>query len=148
MSQDYWPLIEPDFDRVSIYDGPDRFLADIKDMPDWRIHLLAVHWCDSEVCNGGFHQFFFNSTGVLAPEALRGYEAIGRTDLADLLRQAMTRLRPEYPRDRTARQRALKGGLFRKRPDFNDLDDRYYKLIGEPDLYDTLNAYAAQNAPG
>lgn len=146
MSTAYWPLIESDFDRVSIHDGPDRFLADIKNTPDWRVHLLSVHWCDSEVCNGGFDQFFYNGTGVLAPEALRGYEAIGRADLADLLRQAMTRLRHDYPRGRAARQRALKGGLFRKRPDFKDLDDRYYKLISEPDLYDTLDAYAAKHA--
>ncbi|WP_369973953.1 DUF4375 domain-containing protein [Polaromonas sp. SP1] len=31
-------------------------------------HLFAVHWCQSEICNGGFMQFFANSTGVLAPE--------------------------------------------------------------------------------
>lgn len=144
---DWWSLIKADCDRVSIYDGPDRFLADTKDMPDWRVHLLAVHWCDAEVCNGGFHQFFLNDTGVLAPEALSGYEAIGRPDLADLLRQAMFRLRGDYPRDRTVRHRALEGGLFRKVPGFNDLDDRYYELIGASDLSDALNAYATRNAP-
>lgn len=146
MPTDYWPLIEPDYNRVSIYDGPDRFLADIRGTPDWRIHLLAVHWCNSEVCNGGFDQFFLNSTGVLAPEALRGYESVGRNDLADLLRQAMARLRPDYPRDRSARQRSLKGGLFRKKPVFNDLDDRYYELIDSPNLSDALCAYAAKHA--
>lgn len=148
MSTDYyWPLIESDFNRVSIYDGPDRFLADIKNTPEWRAHLLAAHWCDSEVCNGGFDQFFFNPTGVLAPEALQGYRAVGRDDLADLLQQAMARLRrPEYPRDRTARQRALKGGLFRKQPDFENLDTRYYALNRDPDFYESLNTYAARHA--
>lgn len=143
MTTDYWPIIEPDFDRVSIYDGPDRFLADIKGTPEWRVNLLAVHWCDSEVCNGGFDQFFFNNTSVLAPEAVLGYRAIARPDLADLLQQAMERLRPTFSRDRRARQRALKGGLFRKRPDFEDLDDRYYALMREPDVYKSMGTYAA-----
>ena len=66
----YWRLLEPIWDSVSIYDGPKTFLRQYRRLPRAVGHLFAAHWCQSEICNGGFHQFFGNSTGVLAPEAM------------------------------------------------------------------------------
>jgi hypothetical protein len=68
----YWDLVEPVWDEINIYDGPDVFLETFQKVPLKIGYLYAVHFCQSEVCNGGFGQFFFNSTGVLAPEAVRG----------------------------------------------------------------------------
>jgi hypothetical protein len=65
----YWALVEPYWDGVDIYEGPGRFLDDFKAVPARSAHLLAAHWCQSEVINGGFDQFFYNSTGVLAPDS-------------------------------------------------------------------------------
>ncbi|WP_164468170.1 DMP19 family protein [Caulobacter vibrioides] len=48
------------------------FLAGFSAVPTPSKHLLATHWLQSEVHNGGFSQFFSNSTGVLAPEAVAG----------------------------------------------------------------------------
>ena len=41
---------------------------------------MAAHWCQSEVRNGGFHQFFTNHTGDLDnfitgnPDNVKGFE--------------------------------------------------------------------------
>ena len=68
----YWSLVEPHWERISIYDGGATFLRQFLTTPVRSRHLFAAHWCMSEVYNGGFHQFFHNSTGVLAPEAAAG----------------------------------------------------------------------------
>jgi hypothetical protein len=87
--------------------------------------LYAVWRCDWEVCNGGFHQFFENNAGILAPEAVDGFIAIGLPRLAELVIQAMAKLIVPYGRDRSARWAALaalpKGA-------FGDLNKQYYEL--------------------
>ncbi len=152
MAEGYWEHVTPFWDVVSIYDGPEVFLRQFKELPEPSRHLYAMHWCVSEVCNGGFHQFFANSTGVLAPEAVDGFKAIGLPKTAALIAEAMARLPDPYPRDRDVRQNAL-DELDPEDLDeeddwespFDDLDDRFF------DLYDTENGgmdaadrYAAQ----
>ena len=66
-------------------------------------HLLASHWLQSEVLNGGFAQFCSNSTGVLAPEARDGFKAIGMPQVAALVDQYLIFWDGEYPRDRSER---------------------------------------------
>lgn len=139
MRHRYWDHIEPFWETVSIYDGPEEFLLGFTEMPEHAAHLLAVHWCASEVCNGGFHQFFFNSTGVLAPEAATGFRAIGMPRTADVVVAAMESFGAPYPRDREERQDALTA-LAALDPEtssdtdwdnpFTDLDSRFYDLLG------------------
>jgi hypothetical protein len=61
----YWTMIEPHWKRVTIYEGATPFLRDYAHTPEAARNLLSAHWCQSEVCNGGLHQFFINPTGVL-----------------------------------------------------------------------------------
>lgn len=151
MAEGYWDHIEPFWEAVSIYDGPETFLRQFADMPEHAGHLFAVHWCISEVCNGGFHQFFYNSTGVLAPEALAGFKTVGMPETAAIVAEAIARLPNPYPRDRDIRQDALDAldsgeeGEEDWESPFDDLDAKFYGL------YDTENGgvaaadrYAAQ----
>lgn len=136
MSHDYWNHIEPFWDSVSIYDGPEEFLLGFTETPEHAAHLLALHWCASEVCNGGFHQFFFNSTGVLAPEAVAGFKAIGMPRTAAVVAAAMASFGEPYPRDREERQDALDALTTQSSANgqlhspFQDLDSRFYDLLG------------------
>lgn len=88
--------------------------------------LYASHFCQSEVCNGGFSQFFSNSTGVLAPEAVQGFRAIGQESVAKVVESAMLPLGSPYIRDREERQAVLET-LPPKA--FDDLDERFFALI-------------------
>lgn len=152
MGEGYWDHVEPFWDTVSIYDGPEEFLQRFTEVPEHAAHLFAVYWCTSEVCNGGLHQFFFNSTGVLAPEAVAGFRAIGMPQTAALVAEAMASLGSPYPRDREERQDAL-DALDPEDVDddewvspFDEMDDRFYDLLGAENggLQAAADRYAAQ----
>ena len=51
--------------------------------------LCATLYSQAEKCNGGFTQFFANSTGILAPEAVVGCVALGMPDAAHQIELAM-----------------------------------------------------------
>jgi hypothetical protein len=127
----YWQAIEPIWEAISIYDGPTLFLEQFQSVKPHLRHLFAAHWCQSEVYNGGLEQFFWNSTGVLAPEAVEGFLALGLPDCAAILKEAMAFFGAIYPRERSDRTDALDqlpteayGNLFK------DLDDRFFAAIG------------------
>src|SRR5262245_64943750 len=61
---------------------------------------LCLHRLESEVNNGGFHQFFFNSSGEIVPETLEALAAIGAPKTRSLLERAVTIAFPGgYPKD-------------------------------------------------
>ena len=143
----YWEVVEPFWEVVDIYGSPDRFIGTYSEVPRKVGHLFAAHWCQSEVCNGGFHQFFCNSTGVLAPEALEGFRAIGMLKWAALLEKAMSTFGPGYPRDREVRRSLLPPAATGQRREqwdpFCDLDDAFY-LDQLPTWEYSADAYADQ----
>ena len=146
-----WRLIEPHWKAVSIYDGPIVFLDGFEKLPVTARHLFAVWRCDSEVCNGGFHQFFSNSTGVLAPEALEGFQAAGLDECAKLAEAAIGKFGHPFPRDREARRAALRSiqlpGEKREEWDpFYDLDGRYYAAKKRESFYQKLDDFARRHA--
>ncbi len=120
--------------------------------------LYAAHFCQSEVCNGGFTQFFWNSTGVLAPEAVEGFIAIGQPQVADVIQRAMNILGSPFRRDRAARWSALdtlrnehdKGQDLAGRPRYKKIDsfgklerEFYSLLVSEAGGFENAaNAYA------
>ncbi|MEO6393675.1 MAG: DUF4375 domain-containing protein [Pyrinomonadaceae bacterium] len=129
----YWQAIEPIWDRISIYDGPTPFLKQIQCVQPYLRNLFAAHWCQSEVYKGGLHQFFWNSTGVLAPEAVEGFLALGLTDCAVILQEAMAVFGPTYSRERSERTEGLSLLLNEDTEEevlFKALDVRFFAAIG------------------
>jgi hypothetical protein len=143
----YWSVVEPIWEAIEIYDGPDVFLKTFKQAGREAGILFAAHFCQSEVCNGGFRQFFSNSTGVLAPEAVEGFNAVGQTEIAGIISEAMSVLGSAYLRDRASRRTALD----RLAPDsFENLDEKFLALIDTENGGFTVAAdnYAAHLAGG
>ena len=145
-----WSLIEPHWDVLceSWDRGPDAFAAEMQRVPLKVQRLFPVHWCESEVCNGGFHQFFYNSTGILAPDAVQGFAAIGANDLSAILSEAIRYFGPVYPRDRSTRLARLPNESGRKREEwdpFCELDTRFYDWLEAENnrLARLTDAYAA-----
>jgi Domain of unknown function (DUF4375) len=128
----YWDLIAPywlplneEWDR-----DIDSFLSRSQKVPPRVLHLYAAHWCRSEVDNGGFYQLFYNTTGLLAPEAVTGFRAIGLLEWSVLLSEAMAYFGDPYPRDRSVRLKGLPEAEGRERKEwdpFAALDDRFYR---------------------
>jgi Domain of unknown function (DUF4375) len=142
MGNVYWTLVEPHWEIVSIYDGYDVFLAEFKKLPQVSQHLFATHWAQSEIRNGGIDQFFDNSTGVLAKEAVEGFKALGMLETAELLQQSMDVLVTPYPQDRDERQERLS-----ELPDpFFFEDVRFWELLDEEadGFHVAANRYASK----
>jgi hypothetical protein len=130
----YWPFVESVWDSISIYDGPEPFLAQFRAADRVPRTLFAAHWCQSEVLNGGLHQFFWNSTGVLAPEAAEAFDALEMPQTAQVVRDAMAWFGPIFPRDRDERMEALDNYETENtdsRGPFEKLDDQFFDLVEE-----------------
>src|SRR5437764_13318795 len=107
----YWSLIEPIWLELNeLWDDESAFLARYRQLAPELGHLYAANWGQSEVCNGGFRQFFGNTTGLMAPEAVAGFEKIGLSHLSYVLREAMTCFGGVYPRLRDEREQILAAG--------------------------------------
>src|SRR6218665_1001029 len=129
---DYWNLVKPVWDKISIYDGGDRFVAEYEAAPEVSRVLFAAHWCQSEICNDGFHQFYGNSTGVLAPEAVDAFLKLGMPKTAGLIASSISWFDSPFPRDRLRRQGLLDAHAEAnaEAPDpFDGLDDPFFKAL-------------------
>ena len=117
--------------------------------PDWFNGLTKVqqvlfptYWLDVEVCNGGFHQYFTNSTGYHAPEAIAGFRELGLHDIADIVSQAVVIFDEPFPRKRDDREKFLAAFVGDDESEWNPfykLDDAFYqalKIPGAPDFHD------------
>jgi glycosyltransferase involved in cell wall biosynthesis len=128
----YFKVIEPHFERVSIYDGPEPFLRELERTPERARHLLTAHWCVSEISNGGFQQFFAGAAGVMAPESVAGLRALGLEDNARLLEKAIARLGKPYPRAADQRNRQLdllNRKAARGQSPFSDVDEPFLRAL-------------------
>jgi hypothetical protein len=148
--QIYWSLIEPVWLPLneSWDEGAEEFLRQMSAIPPNVANLYAAHWCQSEVNNGGLFQFFYNTTGLLAAEASRGFEAIGIGECSEILTEAMRFFGDPYPRERMIRINRLLEGRQRHGRDwtpFSELDNRFYdSLSASPDRWEReADRYAA-----
>lgn len=133
IDEPYWTLVEPIWEDVDIHSGAEPFKESFRAVRREVGLLFAAFWCQSEVCNGGLGQFFGNNTGVLAPEAVEGFRALGQPQIADLLVLAMGLLGQPYERDRRRRQKLLNflpddvhDRIARPR---GDLNKKFFELI-------------------
>jgi Domain of unknown function (DUF4375) len=146
----YKATLAPIWDRIPIYDDPNSILKALAATPKPQALLFAAHWCQSEVCNGGLHQFFYNSTGILAPEAEAAFRFIGLPVAADALASAVRMFGPDYPRARELRLSRLRTleRLGDSRPEwdpFFDLDEVFYSVAGPPAFETCADSFVRAN---
>jgi Domain of unknown function (DUF4375) len=132
----YWSLIEPVWLPLnrSWDHGAEQFIKQFHAAPAKTGNLYAAHWCQSEVFNGGLFQFFYNTTGLLAPEASRGFQAIGLQEWSAVLTEAMSFFGASYPRERMVRLDPLLEGKHRNGEEWNpfrELDGRFNDWLGD-----------------
>ena len=126
-----WAVIEPMWDDLNFYEDWGRVEKFMKAVTPGQGAMISIWWCESEVCNGGFEQFFSNSTGMLAEPALKGFRLVGADHYSDLLWQAMSIFAgTKRLRNRRKRNEALYAEPYKERLAFlRSLDDQFYKLL-------------------
>lgn len=130
----YWDLVEPMFQHVDTTDVA-KYSKSIEVVPRAVLLLFAAHFCLSEVHNGGLLQFFWNSTGILAPEAIEGFKAIGMGELASLVRAAAAPLGSPYPREREERWDAMLAATGKSEAELTAIFKEKKNLDERKDLY-------------
>ncbi|HEX4004639.1 MAG TPA: DUF4375 domain-containing protein [Acidobacteriaceae bacterium] len=129
MTDRFGEFIKPNWNKfVGHWESRAAYLADIGEIPRPAVVLMACQFCQSEICNGGFLQLFSNSTGMVVPEAIEGFQALGMPATAALIRDAASCVGSPYPRDRDARHRAM-AALSKLDSDLSALDDLFYQNL-------------------
>jgi hypothetical protein len=118
----YWEVAKPLFDQIDYGNDGQVFLKSCASIPRSSVLLFSAHMALAEVHNGGFLQLFWNNTGVLVPEAIEGFLAIGMPKLASILSEASLPLGTPYPRNRDDRWDAL---LVASKRDCDELEQMF-----------------------
>jgi HEAT repeat protein len=59
-----------------------------KGLTEPQLHYLTLSWLDAEVKNGGFSQYYFNSSGELATYAVKSARSVGASEIAVIVEKA------------------------------------------------------------
>lgn len=78
--------------------SPDVELADLAALPPAYGRILVVYLFEAEMLNGSVEQFFFNSTGDLAPEVVAALNEIGLEKHARAVQRGIDLFPKPYPR--------------------------------------------------
>jgi hypothetical protein len=105
--ESYWEVIVPLFNMIDTGKDYQALVDSISSLPRTSVLLFSAHMALAEVHNGGFLQLFWNTTGILVPEAIEGFTTIGMPTMAAILHEAAQPLGNPYPRDRDERWDAL-----------------------------------------
>jgi hypothetical protein len=106
--------------------------------------MFALTWYQGEVDNGGHHQLFWNSTGIVFPDALSAVQEMGLSEGVAIMTEAKQRLGGEPSRDRFVRQEQLHG---HDPEQFQDLDNRFYALERNGAFDKAMTAYVRAHSP-
>ncbi|MEA4832478.1 MAG: DUF4375 domain-containing protein [Oscillospiraceae bacterium] len=101
-----------------------------------KIFYLNIQF-ESEVNNGGFSQFFFNSSGDFANETSNSLHIIGAEQTEKIYNKALLTLGGNLPKDQSDRQELLDSILTEAVDEIlNECDTEFYKY---PDNLEDLN---------
>lgn len=90
--------------------------------------VLYIGMLEGEVNNGGFDQFFFNSTGDHCYEVLNACKIIGALKTADLVEQAIQHFPVlPVPKDLEIRREAMEDTSEATTDKWSSLDDAFYE---------------------
>jgi len=133
-------IIYPLWFGVNIYESGDVYEDCLKTFSIPQRYVFAMQWYSAEVNNGGHDQFYWNSTGIVWEDALKGFEAIKAFAIVDILKESAKRMGGSPSKNRNERQ----DYLDKHQVVFDDLDDLYYD--NQADMMELLILYIKENA--
>ncbi len=101
--------IEPVWWTANIYDGEQKYERRLAGFSRPQRLVFAIHWYRAEVNNGGHHQFYSNSTGVVWRDALAGFEEMGLPDYVAVSRDSAQLLGGTHPSTGTSGTKSSTG---------------------------------------
>ncbi|MBL8719431.1 MAG: DUF4375 domain-containing protein [Myxococcales bacterium] len=113
-----------------------------------QVIAYCVHYSHADICNGGFHQYFSNSTGDYASLTIDALRTLGDDRRADLMTRAMGRFPGGVAPKSQARRQAVLATIDYEsdwRVWCGPIEKAYYALGGE-DLGRRVQEYVASHA--
>ncbi|HWA01513.1 MAG TPA: DUF4375 domain-containing protein [Caulobacterales bacterium] len=117
----------------------------VASMNSAELAYFSANLLRGEVLNGGFHQFFFNSSGVLYEDANRGLAELGAEQTRSLAALAKSAIFGEQPVTEETQQRLLQWSLADEALGrrLHQLDRAFYE---DPDkLWNRLQSFGVSN---
>jgi hypothetical protein len=107
----------------------------------------AAFWVEAEILNGGYNQYFWNSSGRYAIEAVRAFETVGSPDYANIQRSAIVTFMDSEPDLRPFRDdgslEAFSASYELKT--FDQLDDAFLAVYDTTTVTDLLVAWLSRH---
>jgi len=105
--------------------------------------ILAIEALEREVNNGGYGQFFLNSSKEYACMAVDALNRIGCVEVAELTQQAIECLDIEGPLTIEAIDHVMAQENAKRDTELDEADERYFEIAG--DLADPLFEFIKSN---
>jgi len=106
--------------------------------------IVYIEELEREVNNGGFSQFFFNTSGDYTEEVIQSLQKIGSIKFLSLAESAKAQFPSSIvPADKAERRQILEEIDEDANDKWNDLDDEFYQY--EEDIYSLMSSYIERN---
>ncbi len=141
-------LVQTIFDYMSenvVKEDYENEYTNIKNLSEGMQYVWAIWWLEAEVNNGGFNQFFYNSSGQFAEEAYKGCLAIGANKTAEIVNSAVLTLFQEMDLYKKTKEAGTIEAFMDSYKDtkLGQFDDEFYKY--EDDISGLLTKYIRNN---
>ena len=106
--------------------------------------FFIVENLEREINNGGFNQFFFNSSGDFSQETVNALLEIGAKKTANIVKKANSEFKNGIvPKDQTERQNELEQIQEKAEENWNKYDSEFYEY--QDNLTELLIAFVIKN---
>jgi hypothetical protein len=116
-----------DYVHACLFDDSTDSDAALAKLPKGLQYAWHIAGIDFEIPNGGFNQFFFNTSGQYALDTLEALRAVGAMEAAQILEKAIDIFEKKFGRPASSRERWY--GEWREDKDIDALERRFYKLV-------------------
>lgn len=143
--EDSWEINEPMWNTISIYKSYEEYIKSAEGFTLEQRFLLAIIWYFAEVNNGGHHQFFYNSTGIVWEDVLNGFKHFGMTEFAANFQKVVDYCGGTISFDRGERWELLEKLEEKNEEEFfkilDEADDFIYEYDGEENELNYIKAH-------
>lgn len=118
---------------INIYDSYEDYIKSAENFTLEQRYLFAINWYFAEVNNGGHYQFFFNSTGIVWEDTLKGFKYFGMNEYANNFQKVIDYLGGTISFDRNERQEMLDKFHEESEEEFFEILDEFDDFVFEYD---------------
>jgi hypothetical protein len=116
-----------DYVHACVFEKPKEYDAALAKLPKGLQYAWHLAGIDYEIPNGGFNQFFTNTSGQHALDTLEALRAVGAREAAEIVKKAIGIFAKKFGRPADSRERWY--GEWKEDKEIDSLERRFYKLV-------------------